>query len=139
MTEPPTPAEVMLEATKASLRSGRMKPAVVTRHQLDALADAGYRLHPVIEDGGAALLLATAKKAFRSGRFRPADVVVMQLDELAAAGHFFELSRGSDSAACDEFAWGPDSFESCAECGLSFWRHGENDSEDRPTHHGSES
>ncbi|MGI8722247.1 MAG: hypothetical protein ACR2JG_08455 [Geodermatophilaceae bacterium] len=139
MTEPPTPAEVMLEATRASLRTGRMKPAVVTRQQLDALADAGYHLRPVMDDGGAAFLLATAKRAFRSGRFRPADVVIMQLDELAAAGHFFELSGATDSAACDEFAWGPDSFESCAQCGLSFWRHGDNDSQDRPTHYGGES
>ncbi len=138
MTEPPTPAEVMLEATRASLRSGRMKPAVVTQQQLEALFDAGYRLRPDLEDGGAALLHATAKRAFRSGRFRPTDVIVMQLDELAAAGHYFELQDGTESEACAEFAWGPDSFESCADCGLSFWRHGENDPEDRPTHHGSE-
>ena len=140
MTEPPTPAEVMLAATKATLRSGRMKPTLVTRQQLAALTDAGYRLRPVLEDGGSAFLLATAKRAFRAGRFRPADVVIMQLEELAAAGHFFEQSQAVDSAAaCDEFAWGPDSFESCAECGLSFWRHGENDSQDKPTRHGGES
>lgn len=133
MTEPPTPADLMLEATKSALRSGKVKPAQVTRQQLDALTTAGYRLRPVLSDGGAAILLATAKRAFWTGRFRPADVIPMQLADLAAAGHTFELLSAGEAGACDEFVWGPDSFESCEECGLSFWRHGEGAApEDRP-------
>ena len=127
MTEPPTPAEVMLEATRSTLRTGRVAPAQVTRQQLDALTAAGFHLRPGLEDGGAALLLATAKDAFWSGRFRPADVIAMQLAELAQAGHVFEYQDPHNATVCDEFVWGPDSFESCAECGLSFWRHGEDD------------
>ncbi len=115
----------MLEATKATLRTGRVAPAQVTRHQLEALTAAGYHLNPMMEDGGAALLLATAKDAFWSGRFRPAEVIALQLEELASAGHFFEYHDPNDMTACDEFVWGPQSFESCEECGLSFWRHGE--------------
>ncbi|MBA3339022.1 MAG: hypothetical protein H0T54_04620 [Geodermatophilaceae bacterium] len=139
MTEPPTPAEVMLEATKSTLRTGRMGPAQVTRHQLDALIDAGYVLRPLLDDGGAALLLATAKRAFWSGRFRPADVIALQLEELAAEGHVFEFQTDEDVTPCDEFVWGPNSFDSCEECGLSFWRHGEGGTRDTRTHHRSES
>lgn len=133
MTEPLTPAEVMLEATKSALRTGRMAPAMVTKHQLEALTAAGYELHPMLEDGGLALLLATAKDAFWSGRFRPADVIALQLEELASSGHYFEYVDPEDAIACDEFVWGPNSFESCEECGLSFWRHGETESDDDVT------
>lgn len=139
MTEPLTPAEVMLEATKNTLRTGRMAPAQVVNQQLEALAAAGYRLRPVLSDGGAALLLATAKRAFWSGRFRPAEVIAVQLEELAAAGHSFEIRYGSEDTACDEFVWGPDSFESCEECGLSFWRHGDTDTHDSRTQQSNES
>lgn len=139
MTEAHTPAAVMLAATRENLRSGRMKPAQVTKHQLDALTAAGYRLRPVLGDGGAAILLATAKRAFRSGRFRPADVINLQLADLAAAGHSFELLHTSESAACNEFVWGPNSFESCAQCGLSFWRHGDSGTAEDRTHHRVES
>jgi hypothetical protein len=138
VTEPPTPAEVMLDATRSTLRAGRVGPRQVTKHQVDALTAAGYRLLPALDDGGAALLLATAKRAFRSGRFRPADVIDLQLDELAAAGHTFELVGADQDAACDEFAWGPNSFESCEVCGLSFWRHGESGTPEDRTHHGVE-
>ncbi len=127
MTEPPTPAEVMLAATRSTLRSGRMGPAQVTQQQLDALREAGYRLRPSLADDGASILLTSAKRAFRSGRFRPMDVINVQLDELDRAGHYFVPTGTEDSIACDEFAWGPNSFESCEECGLSFWRHGEGD------------
>lgn len=143
MTEPPTAAEVMLGATKSTLRTGRMGPAQVTRRQLDALTAAGYRLSPMLEDGGAGILLATAKRAFWAGRFRPADVIALQLQELAAAGHFFELHQAADDAAndtaCAEFVWGPNSFDSCEECGLSFWSHGESGTRDTRSHHRSES
>ncbi len=133
MTEPPTPAEVMLEATKVTLKGGRMAPAQVTKRQLEALVDAGYGLRPEVDDGGHAMLLATAKKAFWSGRFRPAEVIAMQLDELDAAGYSFEPVDGMDATACDEFVWGPNSFDSCEECGLSFWRHGESGTRDART------
>ncbi|MDQ4037658.1 MAG: hypothetical protein M3313_04745 [Actinomycetota bacterium] len=136
MTEPPTPAEVMLGATKATLRTGRVGPAQVVKQQLDALTAAGYRLSPEPGDGGSAMLLATAKRAFWSGRFRPAEVIAVQLGELAAAGFYFDLRNGQEGVACDEFAWGPDSFESCAECGLSFWRHGEGDPQDSRSQQG---
>jgi hypothetical protein len=138
VTEPPLPAEVMLEATRSTLRTGRMGPRQVINQQLDALTAAGYRLRPVLGDGGASLLLATAKRAFRSGRFRPADVIALQLDELAAAGHSFELLNTDQAAACAEFAWGPDSFEACEDCGLSFWRHGDGDTRDSRTRHRGE-
>ncbi len=130
MTEPPAPAEVMLGATRSTLRSGRMGPSQVVRRQLDALAAAGYRLSPDPGDGGWAILLATAKRAFRSGRFRPADVIALQLDELAAAGFYFDAGGWDEGGACADFVWGPDSFDSCEECGLSFWRHGEGEAQD---------
>lgn len=133
MTEPPTPAEVMLTATKTGLRSGRMAPAQVIQHQLAALRNAGYRLRPSLSDGGAAILLSSAKEAFWSGRFRPMSVIIAQLNELERAGHRFELAGPDDSAACDEFAWGPNSFESCEVCSLSFWRHGEGDAPEHRT------
>lgn len=139
MTEPPTPAEVMLEATKSTLRSGRMGPAQVVKQQLDALATAGFRLSPQPGDGGSAMLLATAKRAFWSGRFRPAEVIALQLDELAAAGFFFDFTDGNEGAACGDFVWGPDSFDSCEECGLSFWRHGEGDAQDNRAQDSGES
>jgi len=128
----------MLEATRTALRSGRVKPAQVTQLQLEALTAAGYRLRPGLSDGGAAILLATAKRAFWSGRFRPADVIPVQLADLAVAGHTFELLRPDDATVCEEFVWGPDSFESCEECGLSFWRHGESSTaqDDPPDWHG---
>lgn len=131
VTQPPTPAEVMLGATKATLRTGRLAPAQVVRQQLNALAAVGYRLLPEPGDGGSAMLVATVKRAFWSGRFRPAVVIAVQLDELAAAGFYFDLQ--DDGGACDDFVWGPDSYDSCEECGLSFWRHGESDAQgDRP-------
>jgi len=133
VTEPTTPADVMLAATKSTLRSGRMSPAQVTRQQLDALRAAGYRLQPSLADEGAAILLASAKRAFWSGRFRPMDVIITQLDELAGAGHHFVSTGMDDSLACDEFVWGPNSFESCEECGLSFWRHGEGEAPEHRT------
>lgn len=120
----------MLEATRTTLRSGRLSPAQVTQQQLGALTATGYRLRPALADEGASILLATAKRAFRGGRFRPADVIAMQLDALASAGHSYQLLGSSDSQACEEFGWGPNSFESCEECGLSFWRHGENATSD---------
>ncbi len=135
MTEPPSPAEVMLEATRATLKSGRMAPAQVTRQQLDALTAAGYRLRPVLDDGGHGMLLKTAKRAFWSGRFRPAEVINLQLRELEAEGYTFELVNASDATACAEFVWGPNSFDSCEECGLSFWRHDESGTRDTRTQH----
>ena len=138
MTEPPTPAEVMLAATRSTLRTGRMAPAQVIKHQLDALSAAGYSLRPVMGDGGATMLRTSAKRAFWAGRFRPAEVIALQLDDLAAAGHTFELVHAQEATACDDFVWGPNSFDSCEECGLSFWRHGESGSRDSRTHHRSE-
>lgn len=138
MTEPPTPAEVMLAATKNTLRTGRMAPARVVTEQLEALTNAGYRLVPTPSDGGAELLLATAKRAFWAGHFRPAEVIALQLEELGAAGHYFESVLGREGGPCDDFVWGPNSFESCEECGLSFWRHGESDTRESPTRHSSE-
>ncbi len=128
----------MLEATRSTLRSGRMGPAQVTRQQLEALTEAGYQLRPTVNDGGHSMLLATAKRAFRSGRFRPAEVINMQLHQLEAEGYMFELVDAADVAACDEFVWGPNSFDSCEECGLSFWRHGESGTRDSRTHHRGE-
>ena len=138
MTEPPTPAEVMLGATRSTLRSGRMGPGQVVKQQVDALGTAGYRLRPDPGDGGVALLLTTAKRAFRSGRFRPAEIIALQLDELAAAGYQFEFGDRNEGGACADFVWGPDSFDSCEECGLSFWRHGEGDTQDNRAQDGNE-
>lgn len=138
MTEQATPAEVMLEATRSTLRSGRMGPAQVVKQQLDALAAAGYRLSPDPGDAGAAMLLASAKRAFWAGRFRPAEVIALQLDELAAAGYYFNYGDGDEGAACDDFVWGPDSFDSCELCGLSFWRHGEGDTQDNQSQDSSQ-
>lgn len=118
------PRTVMLEATRTALRAGRFPPAEVVRRQLDALAETGYRLRPHLDDGGAALLLTAAKRAFRSGRVAPAAVVARQLADLEAAGYTFVLSSES-AAACESFVWGPQSFDACARCGVSFWRHAE--------------
>jgi len=130
VTEPLTPAEVMLGATKSTLRTGKLAPAQVVKRQLDALAAAGYQLTPEPGDGGSAMLLATAKRAFWSRRFRPADVIAAQLEDLAEAGYYFDSRQRGEGAACADFVWGPDSYDSCEECGLSFWRHGEADAED---------
>lgn len=128
MTEPfPDPAEVMLQVTRSSLRSGRLTPGQVVAQQLKALGATGYKLQPELEDGGAALLLGTAKKAFWSGHFRPGDVIELQLRALAEAGHAFEFTDRDSPIPCDFFVWGPNSFDSCDECGMSFWLHGEGD------------
>ena len=122
MRQPPGPKEVMLEATLTALRAGRFPPAEVIRRQLDALSDAGYRIEPHLDDGGAALMLAAAKRAFRSGLMAPATVVARQLAAIDEAGHSF-LRRREPVVACESFCWGPQSFDACARCGLSFWRH----------------
>ncbi len=133
MTEPLTAAEVMLVAAKSTLRTMRMAPAQVTGQQIEALRQAGYVLIPPLADEGEAVLTAAARRAIRSGRFRPIDVVNQQLDALEGAGHFYHPSDSAESIACEEFVWGPDSFESCEECGLSFWSHGERGTDgDRP-------
>lgn len=126
MTEPANPAELMQEATKSALRTGRMSPARVVRHQLESLSAAGYQLHPPLADGGEEILLDSAWNAFWNGRFRPAEVISSQLEALAAAGYAFELPYAA-GRACDDFVWGPNSYEACEECGLSFWRHGEDE------------
>lgn len=123
--EPTTPAEIMLEATRANLRSGRLPPALVITRQLDALTEAGYRLQPHLDDGGAALMLTAAKLAFRSGRFAPAAVIARQLAAVADAGYGFVWRGESTPAACASFQWGPESFDACAGCGQSFWKHAE--------------
>lgn len=132
MTEPLTAAEVMLAAAKSTLRTMRMAPAQVIGQQLEALRQAGYVLIPPLADDGEAVMLAVARRALLSGRFRPIDIVNQQLDALEGAGHFYQPSDSAGSVACEEFAWGPDSFESCAECGLSFWSHGEGGTDGQP-------
>lgn len=114
----------MLEATKTALRAGRFPPAEVIRRQLDALAEAGYRLEPHLDDGGAALMLAATKRAFLSGRMAPGTVVARQLLAIEEAGYAF-VRRSEAAVACESFRWGPKSFDSCVRCGLSFWRHDE--------------
>jgi hypothetical protein len=115
----------MLEATRATLRSGRIMSAAVIRHQIDALAAAGYRLEPRPEDEGAALMLKAARRAFRSGHFAPAVVVAQEVAALADAGHAFVASAGGLRTACVSFEWGPESFEACDRCGWSYWKHAE--------------
>lgn len=128
-----SPSDVMLEATRATLRAGRFPPGEVIRRQLEALADAGYRLEPQLEDSGAALMLAAARRAIRTAHFAPGAVIARQLDAVGAAGHAF-VRRGEDSyirladgrrTPCPTFQWGPDSFEACARCGRSYWHHAE--------------
>ncbi len=118
----PEPKVVMTEATMTALRAGRFPPAEVIRRQLDALAEAGYRLKPHLDDGGAALMLTATKRAFQSGRVAPATVVARQLAAIEEAGYAF-VRRSEAAVACESFRWGPQSFDSCARCGLSFWRH----------------
>lgn len=122
MTEPASPAEVVLEATRASLRGGRLLSAAVIERQLAALAEAGYSLQPRRYDDGADLMLKAARRALRGGHFAPAAVVERQLAALEEAGHTFVLTGGT---ACESFEWGPDSFEACATCGASYWKHAE--------------
>jgi len=125
VSEPPTPAEVMLEATMATLRAGRFPPGRVIQRQLDALAAAGYRLEPHLDDGGAALMLGATKRAFRLGSFTPAVVIARQLAAVTDAGYVFVRRSDGGPTACASFQWGPQSFDACARCGLSFWRHTE--------------
>ena len=125
MTSAPTAAEVMIGATNATLRAGRLPPKAVINAQLDALFAAGFRIEPHRDDGGAALLLAAVKSAFRSARFAPAAVVPLELVALSRAGHAFVPGAAREAAACQSFRWGPRSFEACADCGRSFWEHHE--------------
>ncbi len=125
MIQPLSPAEVMLEATRATLRTGRIMSAAVIRHQLDALATAGYQMQPRHYDDGAAVLLKAAHRAFRGGHFSPAVVVARQLAALGEDGRTFVLSGEAHRSACESFEWGPESFEACARCGWSYWKHAE--------------
>jgi len=124
----------MLDSAKASLRAGRLPPADVVRRQLDALADAGYRLEPHLDDGGDVLMLGAAKRAFRTGHLAPAFVVDRQLAAVADAGFALARRGVSGRAACASFQWGPDSFEACGQCGQSFWRHVEGIGHAKGTH-----
>lgn len=123
VTLPPTPADVMLEATRTTLRAGRLPPAEVIRRQLDALDGAGYRLEPQLDDGGAELMLTAAKRALLAGHFTPAGVISRQLAAVEAAGHCFVGGVAVNRNGCASFEWGPDSFAGCARCGVSYWKH----------------
>jgi len=127
------PAEVMLEAAKAALRSGRF-PREVIRRQLDALTEAGYRLEPHLDDGGAALMLAAAKRTFRAAHFAPAVVTERQLAAISEAGYVFVRRRQGGRTACPSFQWGPQSFDACERCGLTFWKHAEGIDHPRGAH-----
>ncbi|MEP6697462.1 MAG: hypothetical protein ABJA34_11380 [Pseudonocardiales bacterium] len=119
------PAEVMLDATRATLRTGRIMSGAVIRQQLDALATAGYELQPRLHDDGASLLLKAARRAFRSGHFSPSVVVAQQLAAVNDAGRSFVRNGEGRRSACEKFEWGPESFEACANCGWSYWKHAE--------------
>lgn len=124
MTRPgSTPAEVMLYAARANLRAGRFPPGEVIRRQLDALDDAGYHLEPRLDDRGAELLLHAAKRALRAGYFSPAAVVGRQLAAVGEAGHSFVREGEEDRRRCESYVWGPDSFDACVRCGISYWKH----------------
>lgn len=125
MSDSPTPAEVILDAARTSLRAGRLPRREVIARQLDALAQSGYRLEPHLDDGGAALMLSAAKRAFRTGRLAPAAVVARQLAAIRDAGHAFVSRDEAARPACASFQWGPESFDACAGCGQSFWQHAE--------------
>lgn len=118
-----TPADVMLDAAKANLRAGRFPPGEVIRRQLDALDEAGYRLEPPVDDRGAALLLHAARRALRAGHFTPAAVIARQLAAVGEAGHSFVRDGEDDHRRCESYEWGPDSFEACSRCGISYWKH----------------
>ena len=117
-----TPADVMMEAAKTNLRAGRFPPGEVIRRQLGALDEAGYRLEPPVDDHGAALLLHAARRALRAGHFTPAAVIARQLAAVGEAGHSFVRDRETRSR-CESYEWGPDSFEACAQCRISYWKH----------------
>lgn len=125
MTGPQSPAEVMLEATRATLRSGRVMSAAVIRQQIDALAAAGYQMTPRFYDDGAAVLLKAARRAFRRGHFSPAAVVARQIAAIEEEGRAFIRNGEDNRLPCESFEWGPDSFEACSRCGWSYWKHDE--------------
>lgn len=118
-----TPAEVMLDAAKTNLRAGRFPPGEVIRRQLDALDRAGYHLEPPLADAGADLLLQAAKRALRAGHFSPAAVISRQLVAVGESGHSFVKDGEHVHGRCESYVWGPESFEACARCGLSYWKH----------------
>lgn len=114
-----------MQATRATLRSGRVISAGVIRRQLDALASAGYELQPRLYDDGAELLLQAARRSFRSGHFSPAAVVARQLRAVEQQHREFVLVGEDRRCACETFEWGPDSFQACSRCGWSYWKHAE--------------
>ncbi|PZS36206.1 MAG: hypothetical protein DLM59_01665 [Pseudonocardiales bacterium] len=136
MAESPTPADVMLEATRASLRTGRVMSAAVIRHQLDALAAAGYVIQPRFYDDGAAVLLKAARRAFRGGHFSPSVVVEQQIAAVEQEGRAFVQSGEDRRSACDAFEWGPASFEACSRCAWSYWKHAESAGRRKGAHRG---
>ncbi|MGB9376196.1 MAG: hypothetical protein WCB04_01645 [Mycobacteriales bacterium] len=119
----PSPAEVMLDATRATLRAGRLPPGEVIKRQLNALADVGYHLEPHLDDDGAELMLGAAKRALRSGHLTPSAVIAHQLQAVSASGHAFVREGDEGGGRCESFEWGPSSFRACARCGLSYWKH----------------